>query len=85
MGDLPGPDETMVTLAALAIQCMKLLFYMKQMAVLRTDYTLLQLLTELGDFQPGTHDQATISEFRFFPDQSQHHEALIFDRYKTFT
>ena len=85
MGDLPGPDETMVTLAALAIQCIKLLFCIQQMPILRKDYTLLQLLAELGDFQPGAHDQATISEFRFFPDQSQHHEALIFDRYKTFT
>ena len=38
---------------------------------------------ELGDYDPEEHSVATISEFRFVPDQTEELEDAVFEQYKT--
>lgn len=41
------------------------------------------LSAELGDFDEEIHTAATVSEFRFVPDQTEDLEIAILEEYKT--
>ncbi|XP_037945789.1 band 4.1-like protein 5 isoform X2 [Teleopsis dalmanni] len=43
----------------------------------------LALQSELGDYDEHTHSAATVSEFRFVPDQTEELEIAILEEYKT--
>lgn len=40
------------------------------------------LLAELGDYDPSVHTAATVSEFRFMPNQTETTEIAILEEYK---
>ncbi|XP_037089484.1 LOW QUALITY PROTEIN: band 4.1-like protein 5 [Pollicipes pollicipes] len=41
--------------------------------------------SELGDYDPDEHSAATISEFRFVPEQTEEMEEAVLEQYKTLT
>ncbi|CAG0904789.1 unnamed protein product, partial [Cyprideis torosa] len=57
-GRLTAPHETMVEMAALALQ------------------------SELGDFEEETHTPAFVSEFRFYPEQTEEFEVDVVEAWK---
>ncbi|KAJ9592429.1 hypothetical protein L9F63_015845, partial [Diploptera punctata] len=42
----------------------------------------LSLQSELGDFEDGSHTPATVSEFRFVPNQTEEMEIAVLDEYR---
>ena len=57
--------DSAIELAALALQCLFLLFKSYNL------YFDLFLIAEVGDFDPAVHNSTTISEFRFLPEDRQ--------------
>lgn len=83
-GRLECPQQECIELCALAIQCK---WKMKQF--LPIDWFRIKPLSficvslaELGDYEEGRTTAATISEFRFVPNQTEDLELLILEEFK---
>ena len=77
-GRLECPDDKSTELCALALQCALFLLLFKYIPNIIFLFT-----AELGDYDETVHSAATVSEFRFIPDQTEDMEIAILDEYKT--
>lgn len=77
-GRLEVPEPTIFELCALSLQCKWLIFL-----EIDSKPSLHFISTaELGDYDPSTHTPATVSEFRFVPNQTEDMEEATLEEYK---
>uniref|UniRef100_A0A1A9VH48 FERM domain-containing protein n=1 Tax=Glossina austeni TaxID=7395 RepID=A0A1A9VH48_GLOAU len=87
-GRLDCPDDKAAELCALALQCKLILcrcdtsFYPSS-RTLNFITSFLTSRTELVDFDEEIHTAATVSEFRFVPDQTEDLKIAILEEHKT--
>lgn len=79
-GRLEVPDPTIYELCALSLQCELLII--ESHAIRFTFFGFSRFSAELGDYDPSTHTPATVSEFRFVPNQTEEMEEAILDEYR---
>jgi hypothetical protein len=72
-GKLICSKESAIQLAALQLQCKYFLVVIKA----------LLFIAEFGDYNPTEHNEAFVSEFRFYNQQDEQMEIEILKRYKT--
>lgn len=75
-GKLECPPETAVKLAAYALQCKRPLVFCYFHLIKNAT------LAELGDYDETQHTPATVSEFRFVPNQTEEMEIEIVEEFK---